>query len=515
MNRDRGSAGTVRVAGSPTAAAAADAAAEAEAMGLVEAARAATSDVPVIETGPTGIDAIEPLVLCTQEGTTTFHYTPTADAVTRFVDDVATGTLPTDEADAVVDHDPEPDRLPVPESGPLSVGDRLALGPCGWVDPAEPADHAFLSDAQLESVESMGLLGRGRGDAATDAPVFDEWTTARDADGEPVVVVNANEADERSRAADTLLGGAPYPVLDAAVAVAEFVDASDVIVYCNESAEGLHDRLTRAIDAARDEFAVVPQVVAGPDTFTAGEETMALEALEGADRIEARIRPPGPAEHGLYGRPTVVHTPRTLAQVYRALEAPDAVGSAAPFEPADADPGTRLVTVAGDVDAPATVELPTGSSLATVTDAVTGDEFKTAVVGGQFGGFAPDLDVPASAPSLDSAGLGTNGVVELLGDSRCVVAEVGERSRFASESNCGRCVPCREGTTQLVEKLRAVYDGEYDAEGLRELARVMARSSTCTFGVTAGRPVRTALAAFEPEFRAHANGRCPSGTCKI
>lgn len=501
MNRDSASAsGVVRVAGtSPSD----------EAARLVDAARAAAPEVPVVEAGPTGIDAIEPLVLCTHDGTTTFHHAPTADAVRRFVESVATGTLPTAEADDVVDHDSDSDRLPVPESGPLSVGDRLALGPCGWVDPEEPADHAFLSDAPLESVESVGLLGRGRGDAATDAPVFEEWTTARDADGEPVVVVNANEADERSRAADTLLGGAPYPVLDAAVAVAEFVDATDVIVYCNEADDRLHDRLTGAIDAARDEFAVVPQVVAGPDTFTAGEETMALEALEGADRIEARVRPPGPAEHGLYGRPTVVHTPRTLAQVYWSVEAP------AEFDPADADPGTRLLTVAGDVDAPATVELPTGGSLAAVTDAVAGDEFKTAVVGGQFGGFAPDLDVPASAPSLDSAGLGTNGVVELLGDSRCVVAEVGERSRFASESNCGRCVPCREGTTQLVEKLRAVYDGEYDAEGLRELARVMARSSTCTFGVTAGRPVRTALAAYEPEFRAHANGRCPSGTCEI
>lgn len=502
----------VRVAGSrPTDDAGA---ALLDAASLVDAARAAAPDVPVVETGPTGIDAIEPLVLCTLDGTTTFHYDPTPEAVNGFVDALADGALPTDAADAVVDHDPEIDRLPVPESGRLSVGKRLALGPCGWVDPEEPADHAFLSYAQLESVESVGLLGRGRGDAATDAPVFEEWTTARNADGDPVVVVNANEADERSRAADTLLGGAPYPVLDAAVAVAEFVDATDVIVYCNEAADHLHERLRRAIGAASDVFAVEPQVVTGPDTFTAGEETMALEALEGADRIEARIRPPGPAEHGLYGRPTVVHTPRTLAQVYWALEASD-TDSATAFDPADADPGTRLVTVAGDVDAPATIELPTGSSLATVTDAVPADGFKTAVVGGQFGGFAPDLDVPASAPSLDSAGLGTNGVVELLGDSRCVVAEVGERSRFASAGNCGRCVPCREGTTQLVEKLRAVYDGEYDAEGLRELARVMARSSTCTFGVTAGRPVRTALAAYEPEFRAHANGRCPSGTCEI
>ncbi|MFC7165804.1 NADH-ubiquinone oxidoreductase-F iron-sulfur binding region domain-containing protein [Halospeciosus flavus] len=477
---------------------------------LVDAFRTAASSVPVVETGPTGVTALEPLVLCTHEGRTAFHADPDVDDVDEFVDTLESDTLPTEGADAVVEHDPDTDTLPVPRSGPLAVGTRRVLGPCGWVDPEDPAAHDFLDvDTTLEPVADSGLLGRGRGDAVTDEPVFEEWTTARDADGESVVVVNANDADDRSLADETLLAGAPYPILDAAVAVAEFVDASDVVVYCNEADDRLHERLRRSVDAAREEFSVVPQVVTGPDTFRAGEETMALEAMEGTDRIEARVRPPGPAEYGLYGRPTVVHSPRTFAQVYRALVDPDS------FDPDDADPGTRLVTVTGDVDAPATVELPTGRTLADATDAVDFSTFETAVVGGQFGGLSADLDVSASAPALRSADLGTNGVVELLDDSRCVVAEVGTRARFASEENCGRCVPCREGSKQLVELLRDVYDGEYDADGLRELAGVMRRSSTCDFGVGAARPVATALDEFEPEFRAHANGRCPSGTCEL
>ena len=104
-------------------------------------------------------------------------------------------------------------------------------------------------------------------------------------------------------------------------------------------------------------------------------------------------------------------------------------------------------------------------------------------------------------------------MVELLGERRCLVALVGERARTASEENCGRCVPCREGSKQLTELLREVYDGDYDGAGIRELGRVMRRTSICDFGSEAPRPVLTAMNAFEEEFSAHADGRCPAGVC--
>jgi NADH-quinone oxidoreductase subunit F len=232
---------------------------------------------------------------------------------------------------------------------------------------------------------------------------------------------------------------------------------------------------------------------------------MALEALEGADRLEARRRPPGPAAYGLFGRPTVVHTPRTLVAVRRVLSG----------DPGERTAATRLVTVSGDVEARATVELPESEPLETALSAVTPtDGVRMACVGGRFGGLARDLDVEPSPSALRAAGLGTNGGVEVLGRGRCAVATVGERARVASEGNCGRCVPCREGTQQLTGLLRAVYDGEYEASKLRELARVMGETSLCRFGRDAARPVRTALERFEPEVRAHAEGRCPTGACE-
>lgn len=103
--------------------------------------------------------------------------------------------------------------------------------------------------------------------------------------------------------------------------------------------------------------------------------------------------------------------------------------------------------------------------------------------------------------------------MELLAEGRCVVASAGERARFAAAENSGRCVPGREGTTQLTELVRAVYDGRMKTDKIRELGRVMRRTSNCLVGAHAPRPVTTALDEFEPEFRAHADGHCPSGTC--
>ncbi|MDF9748523.1 NADH-ubiquinone oxidoreductase-F iron-sulfur binding region domain-containing protein [Natrinema salsiterrestre] len=473
------------------------------------AARDAADSVRVVRTGPTGIAELEPLVLATDGGLTGFFHSPSPSTVRDLVTELESGEVPTARADAIVEHDADTRSLPIPDNGPLSTGHRLVLGPCGWVDPLDPADYA-LSPTERDAGGSAdaGIIARGRGDAVADEPAADAWERARETDGDPVVVVNVNESDGRQQADRTLLAGAPIAVLDGVAAVAEYVGAEDAVIYLNERETELQHHVRQAVDAVEDELSVAPDVVAGPDEYRAGAPTAALEVMEGADRIEPRRQPPTPAEYGLYGRPTVVHTPRTFAQIQRALRTPKSLDAEAP------DPGTRLVTVTGDVETPATVELDSGTTLEATRDAVSmNGSFKMACVGGVFGGITTDLDVRPTASSLTAAGLGTDGVVELLSDDRCAVATAGKRARFASEENSGRCVPGREGTKQLTELLREIYRGSFESDEIRELGRVMARSSNCQIGTRAPRPVVTAMDEFEPEFRVHADGRCPNGTC--
>ncbi|SIS13329.1 NADH-ubiquinone oxidoreductase-F iron-sulfur binding region domain-containing protein [Natronorubrum thiooxidans] len=360
----------------------------------------------------------------------------------------------------------------------------------------------------LKRAAETGLRGRGRGDVATDEPVADCWQTAREATGEPAVVVNANEADPRAMADGLLLAADPFAVIDSAAAVANAIGAPAVVVYVTETDERAYRNATTVANLVESITSVSIDVVVGPDEYMAGEPTMALESLEGSDRLEARVRPPGPEEHGLFGRPTVLHTPRTLAQLRRlALEDGDVPG-------VDSDPGSRVFDIYGDVTAVATTELETDDTLATLRECVEMDgSMNAACVGGVFGGLTETLDVPANADGLAAAELGTDGPVELLNRGRCPVAFAGRRAAFARKENCGRCVPCREGSKQLTELLRSVYDGDSLIDDIRELARVMERSSICSFGRSAARPVTTALNEFEAEFRAHADGRCPDGEC--
>jgi len=461
----------------------------------------ADAEATVAAVGSTGVAAVEPLVAVTREGRTAFHAAPSVERLEDIAAALADGGIGVEQADAVVDHDPGSTTLPAPSLGGLDVGRRRVLGGAGWRRPTDPDDHAaaggFVDPGPADAMAvSERLRGRGWGDWCQDVPVADAWRTAEAADGDATIVVNAHGtvADVR------LLAIAPMDVLEGAAAAATAVDADQVVVYAAGTDEGAAGRAREAAANYPDPAAPV-EVVEGPDEYRAAEPTMVVEALEGSDRLEARLRPPGPDEVGLHGRPTLVHTPRTLAHLAVALRTDDSTGS-------------RLVTVSGDVAAPATVELPGDAVLETALSAVDVDgEFKAACVGGRFGGLASSLDLPVDPDGLRDAGLGTEGTVEVLTADSCVVEFVGKRARFAAAANCGRCVPCREGSTQLADLLRDVYDGDFDPTGIEELCRVMTTSSICTFGVAAARPARTAIDAFGGEFDAHADGRCPAGTC--
>lgn len=464
-----------------------------EAQAVIDAA--GEHSVPVAAVGSTGAKGMEPLAMVTREGSTAFYPRCDADTLDAVAMHAAKGRSGSGDAAAVVEHDATPTTLPIPRLAPLDTGVRRVLARCGWVRPTSPADYeasgGFEAIDHGSAVLDVTVHGRGWGDAANDRAVQDQWRRVQEADGEPVVVVNAHG----SPADRLLLESDPFAVIEGALLVAHVVDATDVVVYVNEADTVARATVREAIEKADANHI---DVVTGPDAYDATEMTMALEAIEGNHRLEARLRPPGPAEYGVHGRPTVIHTPRTLAAVLTAVT--DGV-----------DP-PRVFTVTGDVSAPTTLELPSEASVGAAVDAVGVDgAVKAAVIGGKFGGLTADVD--ATVQALLRSDVGPGDTIEVLNDSRCIVEFVGTRSRFAQQENCGRCVPCREGTTQLTNLLREIYAGEFRAEAIDELIRVMAATSLCRFGIDAPRPVRSALAEFEAEFIAHADGTCPTGAC--
>lgn len=461
-----------------------------------EALREVVSDVDctVAYVGSTGVPAVEPLVMVTREGRTAFHARCSPERMDEIASVLADGHSLADTADAVVEHDPERETLPTPELSGLDAGVRRVLGGCGWRRPTNPEDHAAaggFSDIEPEAVLDVAeqLRGRGWGDWSHDDRVIDAWRSPLEAD-DAAVVVNAHAAADAF-----LLASVPFEVLEGATAAARAVDADRVVVYTADAAPPVREAITNYPDPH-----VPIDAIEGPSDYRAAEPTMALEAIEGNHRLEARLRPPGPEAVGLHGQPTLVHTARTFAHLAVALR--------------EGYSESRIVTVTGDVATPVTIELPETDSLETVRETVTIEgTFKAACIGGRFGGITSSLDVAPGPDALTDADLGTEGTVQILADDRCVVEFVGKRAQFAASENCGRCVPCREGTSQLTNHLREIYDGDYDSDGIDELVAVMNTSSICEFGVNAGRPAQTAMAAFGPEFEAHADGQCPAGCC--
>lgn len=503
-----------------------------EGRAVLEAARwaadaASDPDGPPIETLAVGSPGTVhlPLVAVTRGGRTAVHRSVDPNEAASLVSLLADGDgddgFPIEGAAAVVDHEPDPDDFPVGD-GRLSAGTRRTLRGAGWTDPTAFQSPAALGPAALELVSDLGVRGRGWGDARQDEPLADGWREARDADGDPVVVINGLDADPKADGDGLLLGSLPGRVVAGAVVAASAVDAEDVVAVVPEDDPVVADRVRAVADRVAAETGLTVELAGADADYMTGEHTAVLESLEGNDRIEARRRPPGPETWGLFERPTLVHTPRTLAAVERAVADPDALDAEA------ADPGTRLVTVVGPERR--TVELPTDASL---SRALVAGEFGDggadgsggagisgtfACVGGQFGGLTRDLDTPASAPALRGAGLGTNGSIEPFAEGAgggCPVVVAGRRTRVAREDNCGRCVPCRTGSVRAHELLREVYAGEFAESRLWELARTMEHTSLCGFGTDAARPLATALDEFAADLRAHAEGRCPAGVCDL
>ncbi|MDN4496476.1 NADH-ubiquinone oxidoreductase-F iron-sulfur binding region domain-containing protein [Pseudomonas mosselii] len=395
---------------------------------------------------------------------------------------------------------------------PLSLDDYHANGGFEGLRQATLLDGDEVVAAVLDS----GL--RGRGGAAFPAGI--KWRTVRQAPaGQKYVVCNADEGDSGTFADRMLMEGDPFLLIEGMIIAGLAVGASKGYIYVRSEYPDAVRTLNEAILLAREAgyldvvgngVAFDLQVRVGAGAYICGEETALLESLEGKRGI-VRAKPPLPALEGLFGQPTLVHNVLTLASV------PIILARGAAFYRdfgMGRSTGTLPFQLAGNVRHGGLVERAFGLTLRELVEGygggtASGRPIKAAQVGGPLGAWVPpaQFDTPLDYEAFAALGamLGHGGVV-LADDTLNMAGMARFALQFCAEESCGKCTPCRIGSTrgvEVVDRLIASTDPAYRASQaglLRDLCDTMQYGSLCAMGGMTPYPVVSALKHFPADF---------------
>ncbi|WP_028131173.1 formate dehydrogenase beta subunit [Serinicoccus marinus] len=487
----------------------------------VAAALAQVEGVTVRRNGTRGMLWREPLVEVETERGRVGYAAVTADGIPDLVGAGMLTGADHETSIGVVDDDPwltGQDRVSLARIGlaePTDIGAYEAQG--GWaglrraleLDPAEV----------VEEVLTSGLRGRG----GAGFPTGIKWRTVLEADSDQkFVACNLDEGDSGTFADRVLAEADPFTLVEGMTIAAVTVGATDGYIYCRSEYPDAIARLRDAIavaaehgylgdDVAGSGRAFRLQVRVGAGAYICGEETSMLESLEGR-RGEVRAKPPIPALHGLWGSPTVVNNMLSFAAIPMILA--DG-GQAYADRGVGRSRGTQIFQLAGNIARGGVYEAPLGITLRELVEDVgggtrTGRPVRAVQVGGPLGAYLPAdrLDVPMGYEELAEAGgmLGHGGVV-VFDDT----VDMSRMARFAMEfcsvESCGKCTPCRIGSTRGVETIDKITSTPAGAEGrdqlfvlLEDLCATMTTGSLCAMGGLTPVPVRSALTHFPEDF---------------
>jgi NADP-reducing hydrogenase subunit HndC len=420
---------------------------------------------------------------------------------------------------------------------------RVVLRNCGVIDPDSIDEYiarggyrgmgkalTSMTPARvIEEVQNSKLRGRG----GAGFPTGLKWKFGARAEGSPkYVVCNADEGEPGTFKDRLILEGDPHSLLEGMAICGYAIGSNKGYIYVRGEYELSVKRLQKAIDDAKaigllgngifgTSFDFDVEIRLGAGAYVCGEETALFESLEGG-RGEPRIKPPYPTDAGLFGKPTVINNVETLANV-----APIIDNGADWFKSMGTanTPGTKVFTLCGNIVNGGLIEVPMGIALREIIYEMgggipNGRRFKMAQTGGTSGGCLPEgmLDVPMDYDTLAAAGTALgSGALLIIDDSHCIVDVARSFARFFVRESCGKCVPCREGTKQILRTLDRIAEGKgvpADLQNLEVLARVMYKSPLCPLGQTAPLPVMTTLKYFRNEYEAHIkNKACPAGVC--
>ena len=410
---------------------------------------------------------------------------------------------------------------------------RIALKNCGVINPQDIEEYiAFdgyralervlremTQDEVIDEIKKSGLRGRG----GAGFPTGKKWelTKSYEAD-QKYVVCNADEGDPGAFMDRSILEGDPHSVLEAMEIAGFAIGANKGYIYVRAEYPIAVKRLKIAIKQAREYgflgknifntgFDFDVEIRLGAGAFVCGEETALLESIEGK-RGQPRIKPPYPAESGLWGKPTLINNVETFANITQIiLKGADwfsTIGT-------ENSKGTKVFALGGNVNNIGLVEVPMGTTLREIVYDIgggipNGRDFKAAQTGGPSGGCIPKehLDTPIDYESLKEIGsmMGSGGLI-VMDDTKCMVSLAKFYLQFTVSESCGKCTPCRIGTKRMLEILERLCDGEadeYDVYKLEKLAVSIKKSSICGLGQSAPNPVISTLKYFRDEFREHA-----------
>lgn len=421
---------------------------------------------------------------------------------------------------------------------------RIALKNCGIIDPENIDEYIAFDgykalekvlfemsqDDVINEITESGLRGRG----GAGFPTGKKWYFTKIAEeDQKYVVCNADEGDPGAFMDRSILEGDPHSVIEAMMIAGYAVGANKGYIYVRAEYPIAVHRFQTAINQAKEygilgenifgtDFSFDLEVRLGAGAFVCGEETALLESIEGRSG-RPRLKPPFPANSGLWKKPTLINNVETYANITKIIlngaKWYSSIGT-------EKSKGTKVFALGGNVVNVGLVEVPMGTTLREIVFDIGGGipgghEFKAAQTGGPSGGCIPaeHLDTPIDYESLSQIGsmMGSGGLI-VMDDTKCMVNLAKFYLGFTVDESCGKCTPCRIGTKRMLEILEKITEGNgetEDLEKLERLAKTIQKASVCGLGQTAPNPVLSTMKYFRDEYIAHIRDKkCPAKECK-
>ncbi|AEF86549.1 NADH dehydrogenase [Treponema primitia ZAS-2] len=432
----------------------------------------------------------------------------------------------------------------LPPIGFYQKQQRVVLRNCGIINPEVIeeyiANQGYIAlqkslfewkpDDIINELKTSGLRGRG----GAGFPTWMKWdATKKVANDIKYVVCNADEGDPGAYMDRSTIEGDPHSVIEAMTICGRAIGASQGFVYIRAEYPLAVHRLELALAQAKDYgllgndilgsgFNFDIEIRLGAGAFVCGEETALLRSLEGG-RGMPTPKPPFPAVAGLWGKPTCINNVETLANIPAILVRGGAWFASMGTEKSK---GTKVFALTGKINNSGLVEVPMGTTLREIIFEIgggikNGKKFKGVQTGGPSGGILTEkvLDTPIDYESLTQMGsmMGSGGMI-VMDEDDCVVDVARFYMDFCVDESCGKCSPCRIGTTQILKILEKITHGngdEADLIKLETIGKAMQKASLCALGGTAANPTLSTIRNFREEYMEHIHDhKCRAGKCK-